>query len=102
MHRGALLDDARALDVPHRCVTVDADYGDKPPFLNALEHRGERYVVAWPRVSGRRPCAGVPATASTVLDHARAPALEHRDPNEHRYGKYDEALPPKKYEDTPS
>ena len=42
----ALLDEAKACGVPHTCVTCEADYGDNPHFLNGLEQRGERHVVA--------------------------------------------------------
>jgi SRSO17 transposase len=42
----ALLDEANHCEVKHACVTGDADYGDNPNFLNGLEHRHERYVMA--------------------------------------------------------
>jgi len=43
-----LLDQARAMDVPHRCVVSDADYGKSPAFLDGLEDRKEAYVAGVP------------------------------------------------------
>jgi SRSO17 transposase len=41
-----LLDKADSWGVPYTCVVADADYGDNPNFLEGLENRNKRYVVA--------------------------------------------------------
>jgi SRSO17 transposase len=41
-----LLDQADQMGVPYACVVADADYGDNPNFLQGLEKRKKRYVVA--------------------------------------------------------
>jgi SRSO17 transposase len=58
----ALLDEATACGVRHACVTSDADYGDNPQFLNGLEARGERHVVAV-RANFSGLCPKLPVTA---------------------------------------
>jgi SRSO17 transposase len=42
----ALLDQAKEWHILHACIIAEADYGDNPNFLDGLEQRDERYVVA--------------------------------------------------------
>jgi SRSO17 transposase len=65
-----LIDQAQQWGVPYRWVVADADYGDNPNFLAALEARRERYVVAVRRdfeVCHKRRSAGAPMRAEQIL-----------------------------------
>jgi DDE superfamily endonuclease len=84
----ALLDEARACGVRHRCVTCDADYGDNPHFLNGLEQRAERQVVAvradFSVTRGRQPQSPVRRAAAVLAAQPRygsgAPSRGARGP----------------------
>ena len=71
----ALLDEASACGVGHACVTGDADYGDNPNFLNGLEERGERYVLAvranFSVTLGRSPTSPVVRADAVLLGQPR-------------------------------
>jgi SRSO17 transposase len=71
----ALLDEAKACGVRHACVTCDADYGDNPNFLNGLEQRGERHVVAvradFSVTLGRGPQSLVQRAAAVLVAQPR-------------------------------
>jgi SRSO17 transposase len=71
----ALLDEANACGVRHACVTCDADYGDNPNFLNGLEQRGERHVVAvradFSVTLGRGPQSPVQRAAAVLAAQPR-------------------------------
>jgi hypothetical protein len=61
--------------VRHACVTCDADYGDNPHFLNGLEQRGERHVVAvradFSVTRGRGPQSPVRRAAAVLAAQPR-------------------------------
>src|SRR5262249_33250291 len=73
----ALLDQLREWGVPHACVTADADYGDKENFLDGLEQRDERYVVAI-RADFRVRIAGTGKSALQRVDTLLAERASRR------------------------
>ncbi|MGB8643980.1 MAG: IS701 family transposase, partial [Anaerolineae bacterium] len=69
-----LLDQANTWGVRHRCVAADADYGDNPHFLDGLEQRHARYVVAVRanfQVSLARGAAATVEAAHAVIQRQR-------------------------------
>ena len=70
-----LLDQADTWGVPPRCVVTDADYGDNPHFLDGLEQRRKRYVVAIRanfQVSLSRRAAATREAAQALIQRQRA------------------------------
>jgi SRSO17 transposase len=74
----AMVDAARAQAVPHAWVTADEGYGGVPGFLEALEQRGERYVMAVPQATRVWPAQTrvVPGPGRLQILQAPQPAPE--------------------------
>ena len=73
-----LLDRAMDWGVRWACVVADADYGDNPNFLDGLEQRRQRYVVAVRSdFAVRLPGRGQPMRRAEILIQTQAARSGH-------------------------